>query len=85
MTARLPPWQSSSAGIALAYIAQRGLPLVTKSANPTHLAEDLDLFSPEKQISPADLARLDALTYPSCKQVAAAGRFAPGGCCHAQP
>ena len=73
---------SSSAGVALAYIVQRGRPLVTKSNKPLHLAEDLDLFSPEKQISDADLARLDAVTYPTCKDVAATGRWAPDGCCH---
>ena len=57
---------SSSAGVALAYIAQRGSPFVTHSDNPKYLAEDLDLFSPEKRISAADLARLDAINAPGC-------------------
>lgn len=74
---------SSTAGVALGYIAQRGHPLVTKSSNPKHLAEDIDLFSSEKQMSSVDLARLDELTLPTCKQVAATGRRAPDGCCHA--
>jgi len=74
---------SSSAGVALAYIAQRGGPLVTKSNKPRHLVEDLDIFSPEKQISAADLSRLDAIRSPTCKGVAATGRWAPYGCCHA--
>ena len=68
---------SSSAGVALAYVAQRGRPFVTKSDNPVYLAEDLDLFSPEKQLSAADLARIDALAQPECRVEA------PGGCCHA--
>ena len=76
---------SSIAGVALSYIVQRGRPLVTKSNNPLHLAEDIDLFSPEKQISAADLSRLDAITHPTCKEVSATGRWAPDGCCHADP
>ena len=74
---------SSTAGVALGYIAQRGHPLVTKSSKPKHLIEDLDLFSPEKQMSSVDLARLDELIHPTCMKVAATGRWAPDGCCHA--
>lgn len=68
---------TSTAQVGLAYIAQRGLPVVTKSSNPAYLAEDLKLFGPEHQIDSVDYQRIDALTQPSCLMEA------PGGCCHA--
>ena len=37
-------YQRSTAQIALKWLVQNGMPVVTKSANPQHLAEDVDLF-----------------------------------------
>jgi diketogulonate reductase-like aldo/keto reductase len=67
---------TSSAQVALAYVAQRGLGVVTKSDNPQYLAEDLDLFAPQHIIDAADRAKLDAVTSVTCSLEA------PGGCCH---
>ena len=67
---------TSSAQVALAYVAQRGLGIVTKSDNPQYLAEDLDLFAPQHIIDAADRAKLDAVTSVTCSLEA------PGGCCH---
>ena len=66
---------NSTAPVALAYVAQRGIPLVTKSNNPTYLAEDLALFGADSILDATDRARLDALTAPGCSAEA------PGGCC----
>ena len=68
---------ASAAQVGLAYIAQRGLPVVTKSSDPRYLAEDLDLFGPSHAIDQADREQIDALTQPNCEMEA------PGGCCHA--
>lgn len=68
---------SSAAQLGLAWIAQRGLPVVTKSSNPDYLSEDLQLFGPTHAISVADRQRIDALSTPNCIEEA------PGGCCHA--
>ena len=62
---------------------QRGLPLVTKATNPQYLAEDLDIFSPVHMLSSTDLSLLNNVTYPDCKTVQLAGRWAPNSCCHA--
>merc|ERR1719201_1880653 len=35
----------STVEVALKYLVQSGIPAVTKSSNPKHLAADLDLFS----------------------------------------
>ena len=51
---------------------------MTKSSNPTYLAEDLDLFDPKHIISDADRAALDAIMSPKCSAEA------PGGCCHSK-
>ena len=67
---------TSSAQVALAYVAQRGVGVVTKSDNPEYLAQDLALFAPGSIISASDRAKLDALSGVPC-----AGE-APGGCCH---
>jgi diketogulonate reductase-like aldo/keto reductase len=69
---------NSSAQVALAWVAQRAgsMPFVTKSSNPTYLAEDLDLFDPKHIISAEDRVALDAILAPKCSVEA------PGGCCH---
>ena len=67
----------AQAQVGLAYIAQRGLPVVTKSSDPRYLAEDLDLFGADHFISAQDRQRIDQLTSPNCEMEA------PGGCCHA--
>ena len=69
---------NSSAQVAFSWIAQRGLPFVTKSDNAEYLAEDLDLFGPAQHISDDDRVAIDATTAPSCSIEA------PGGCCHAK-
>jgi diketogulonate reductase-like aldo/keto reductase len=90
---RLLPWAegdalaatygfNSSAQVAFSWIAQRQMPLVTKSDNAAYLAEDLDLFGPAQQLSATDRAAIDAVTGPAC--AASAHQPAPGGCCHAQ-
>ena len=63
----------SAAQVALAYIAQRGKPFVTRSANPAHLMADRDLWS--FNLSATELAALDAVDDPECSLEA------PGGCC----
>ena len=35
----------SAVQVALKYIVQQGIPAITKSSNPSHLASDLDIFS----------------------------------------
>ena len=69
---------NSSAQVAFAWIAQRGLPFVTKSDNAAYLAEDLNLFGPGTSLSDGDRAAIDAITAPACSIEA------PGGCCHAK-
>jgi diketogulonate reductase-like aldo/keto reductase len=52
---------SSAAQVGLAWIAQRGLPVVTKSSNSAYLAEDLLLFGAEHTLSTSDRQSIDAL------------------------
>lgn len=52
----------SGAQIALAWATQRGIPVVPKTNNPTHLAENLDLF--DFVISDEDMQLLDASATP---------------------
>jgi len=49
----------STAQVALKWIVQKNIPAVTKSANPTHLKEDLDLWSWDFDID--DIAALDSM------------------------
>ena len=71
----MTPLENPISQLALAYVAQRGIGVVTKSDNAAYLAEDLALFAPGSILSAADRAKLDALASVPC-----AGE-APGGCC----
>jgi 2,5-diketo-D-gluconate reductase A len=53
----------SSVQVALKWIWQRGHALTTKSSNPKHLAQDIDIF--DWQLSSDELTQLDAATKPS--------------------
>lgn len=47
----------STVAVALKYLVQHGVPAVTKSSNPAHLADDLDLFS--WNLTDAEMAEAD--------------------------
>jgi diketogulonate reductase-like aldo/keto reductase len=49
--------------VALRWIWQHGVALTTKSKNPEHLAQDLDIF--DWELSHDEMAQLDAATHPS--------------------
>lgn len=65
----------SAAQVALKYVSQLGVPLVTSSSSADHLKDDLDLFS--WRLPEADMERLAEAPSPGCVPIA------PGGCCHA--
>ena len=67
--------KKSAAQAALAYVVQRGMPVVTRSSSALHLKADLDLWS--WNLTTVEYASLDAVIDPAC------GTEAPGGCCHA--
>ena len=52
----------SSVQVALKWIWQHGHPLTTKSSNPIHLAEDIDLF--DWKLTDDEMTKLDAQTAP---------------------
>ena len=52
----------TTAQIALKWIVQHGIPCVTKSANPEHLKEDLDLWA--FNLTQQEMDELDAHTKP---------------------
>jgi len=56
-------YNKSGAQVALKWIAQHNVPLVTKASSPTYLAEDIDLF--DFTLSPTDMAALDQATKPA--------------------
>merc|ERR1712039_616506 len=49
--------------VALKWAVQQGIPVVPKSSNPKHLAEDFDLFS--FTLTDAEMARLTAAKTPA--------------------
>lgn len=51
----------SAVQVALKYIVQQGIPAITKSSNPEHLAADLDLFS--WNLTSAEMHDLDAYSH----------------------
>jgi len=51
----------SAVQVALKWIVSKGVAVVTKSLNPAHLKEDLDLF--DFELSDAEVAALDAATF----------------------
>jgi len=53
----------TGAQVALKWSVQQGIPVVPKSANPKHLAEDFDLFS--FTLSQEEMARLSSATTPT--------------------
>ena len=55
----------TGAQVALKWVLQRGVPIVTRSESFSNLESDLDLFS--WQLSDAELAALDAATEPAAK------------------
>ena len=52
----------SGVQVALRWIAQHGVAVTTKSSNPAHIKQDLDLFSWE--LSADEMSRADAATSP---------------------
>ena len=48
--------------MALKWQTQQGIPVVPKSANPVHQAQNIDLF--DWELSATDMAALDAATSP---------------------
>lgn len=52
----------SGVQVALKYLVQLGSPVIPKSSNPTHIQEDLDLFS--FTLSSTEMAKLNAATTP---------------------
>ena len=66
---------TSTAQVALAWVAQRNLGVVTKSDNMEYLTEDLSIFSPGNIIDSEDRAKLDSISSVACRLEA------PGGCC----
>ena len=60
--------------VALKYIADQGVPLVTKSSNPTHLEDDLDLWSYQLTQNETDTLnnkhgpKLESMTTFMCNQ-----------------
>ena len=65
----------SAAQAGLRWVVQHGSPFVTKSLNPVHLAEDLDVLG--WNLTAGEMAALDNVTSPACSVEA------PGGCCKA--
>jgi len=55
----------SGAQVALKWVIQKGVPLVTKASNPAYLAEDIDLF--DFDLTAAEMALLDASNTPKGK------------------
>ena len=53
----------SAAQIALKWIVQRGIAVVTKSSSLAHLKQDIDLF--DFNLTSAELAALNAATFAS--------------------
>jgi len=53
----------TGAQVALKWAVQQGIPVVPKSSDPKHLAEDFDLFS--FNLTDADMAKLTAATTPA--------------------
>ena len=51
----------SAVQVALKWIVSKGVAVVTKSGNPVHLREDLDLF--DFSFTPSEVADLDAATF----------------------
>jgi 2,5-diketo-D-gluconate reductase A len=55
----------TGAQVALRWVAQRGVAVVTRATDPRYLAEDVDIFG--WNLTAADLAALDAATEPAAK------------------
>lgn len=53
----------SGAQVALKWLAQRDVPLITTSLKPAYLAEDMDVYS-DWELTEAELSNLDAQTAP---------------------
>ena len=68
----------TGAQVALKWQVQQGIPVIPKSSNPKHLAENLDLFS--WQLSQKDMDVLSAATSPA---VAGGGDGRTSGDCAA--
>ncbi len=56
------PLNKTGAQVSLRWAVQQGIPVIPKSSNPKHIAENFDLFS--FAIPEADMARLTASTSP---------------------
>jgi diketogulonate reductase-like aldo/keto reductase len=52
-----------SVQVALRWVAQHGVPLVTRASSLEYLAEDIDIF--DFALSPTDLTALDSATKPN--------------------
>ena len=55
-------YKKSGAQVSLKWAVQQGIPVVPKSANPTHLKENLDLFG--WSLTKEEMATLSAATSP---------------------
>jgi diketogulonate reductase-like aldo/keto reductase len=53
----------SGAQVSLRWAVQKGIPVVPKSTNPNHLAQDFDIFS--FTLTDEEMAKLDAATTPA--------------------
>jgi len=88
LTLPLPPprYKVSAAQIALGWVGQRGaatatgpMALVTRSANPEYLREDLALWNWAAPLDSQDREALDKIGLPACVP----GRMpGGGGCCN---
>jgi len=56
-------YNKSGAQVALKWVTQNKVPLVTKASNPKYLAQDIDLF--DFELSAADMKALTSATKPS--------------------
>jgi 2,5-diketo-D-gluconate reductase A len=55
--------KASGATVALKWLVQSGVPLVTKASDPTYMKEDIDLFGWE--LTDAEMKQLNDATTPS--------------------
>ena len=56
------PWRSLLA-VALRWLVQQGIPVIPKSSNPEHLAQNIDLF--DWELTRAEMKELTAAKTPA--------------------
>jgi diketogulonate reductase-like aldo/keto reductase len=57
--------KASGATVALKWLVQSGIPVVTKASDPTYLSEDIDLF--DWELTDAEMQELNSATSPAGK------------------